>query len=59
MLRPARWPPITRFSAEDLALGIIFHNMGRIGLGLSSLYYLVDVAIAGEALCATAPPACR
>ena len=48
-----------RFSAEDLALGIIFHNMGRIGLGLSSLYYLVDVAIAGEALCATAPPACR
>lgn len=44
-----------RYSAEDLALGIVFHNMGRIDLGLSSLYYLVDVAIAGEAVDAAAP----
>lgn len=40
-----------RYSAEDLALGIIFHNLGRIDLGLASLYYLVDVAIASEAVC--------
>lgn len=44
-----------RFSARDLALGIIFHNMGRIGLGLSSLYYLVDVGIAGDAACRATP----
>lgn len=47
-----------RYSAEDLALGIVFHNMGRIDLGLSSLYYLVDVAVAGEAVCKAAPQAC-
>lgn len=47
-----------RYNAEDLALGIIFHNMGRIGLGLYSLYYLVDVGIAGAAVCRAAPRAC-
>ncbi len=47
-----------RYSAEDLALGMVFHNMGRIHLGLSSLYYLVDVAIASEALCEARPEVC-
>lgn len=40
-----------RYSAEDLALGMVFHNLGRVDLGLASLYYLVDVAIAGEKVC--------
>lgn len=47
-----------RYSAEDLALGMVFHNMGRIELGLSSLYYLVDVAIASETLCNVQPEVC-
>lgn len=47
-----------RYSAGDLALGIIFHNMGRIDLGLSSLFYLVDVSIARDAVCRAAPRAC-
>ena len=41
----------SRFSAEEIALGLIFHNLGRNNLGLASLYYLVDVEIASEALC--------
>jgi len=40
-----------RFSAEEIALGLIFHNLGRNNLGLASLYYLVDVEIASDALC--------
>ncbi|OZG73361.1 hypothetical protein BTA51_10025 [Hahella sp. CCB-MM4] len=40
-----------RFPAEDIALGIIFHNLGRHELGLASLYYLIDVEIATESLC--------
>lgn len=47
-----------RYSAEDLALGLVFHNMGRIELGLSSLYYLVDVAIASDAVCRARPEVC-
>lgn len=47
-----------RYSAEDLALGLVFHNLGRIDLGLDSLYYSVDVAIAAEAVCAARPQAC-
>lgn len=47
-----------RYSAEDLALGLVFHNMGRIGLGLDSLYYSVDVAIAAEAVCNARPELC-
>lgn len=35
-----------RFSAEDIALGLIYHNLGRNQLGLASLYYLVDVQLA-------------
>lgn len=37
-----------RFSAEDIALGLIYHNLGRNRLGLASLYYLVDVQLAAE-----------
>jgi len=47
-----------RYSANDLALGLVFHNMGRIELGLSSLYYLVDVSIASDAVCAARPEVC-
>ncbi|WP_181952720.1 hypothetical protein [Saccharospirillum alexandrii] len=48
-----------RYSAEDIALGLVFHNMGRISLGLDSLFYLVDVRIATEAVCDTRPQACE
>jgi len=34
-----------RFSAEDIALGLVYHNMGRKQLAMASLYYLVDVNI--------------
>jgi len=40
-----------RYNAEEIALGLIFHNLGRNNLGLASLYYLVDVEIASDALC--------
>ncbi len=46
------------FSAEDIALGMIFHNMGRNQFGLASLYYLVDVHLAAEALCHNSPVLC-
>jgi hypothetical protein len=41
----------TAYSAEEIALGLIFHNLGRNNLGMASLYYLVDVEIASEELC--------
>ena len=47
-----------RYSAEDLAVGMIFHNMGRIDLGLASLYYLIDVTIASDLVCAARPAVC-
>lgn len=47
-----------RYSARDLALGMVYHNMGRIELGLSSLYYLIDVAIATELVCDADPESC-
>lgn len=40
-----------RFSAGDIAFGMIFHNLGRNRLGLASLYYVADVELATEALC--------
>ncbi|WP_228160474.1 transglycosylase SLT domain-containing protein [Marinobacter bohaiensis] len=40
-----------RFSAGDIAFGLVYHNLGRNRLGLSSLYYVADVELAGEALC--------
>lgn len=42
-----------RFTAGDIAFGLIFHNLGRDRLGLASLYYVADVQLATEALCRT------
>lgn len=42
-----------RFSAGDIAFGMIYHNLGRDRLGLASLYYVADVQLATEALCQT------
>ncbi|MBV1908999.1 MAG: hypothetical protein KUG78_06725 [Kangiellaceae bacterium] len=39
------------YSAEDIATGIIYHNMGRQDLGMASLYYVIDVAIVANKLC--------
>jgi hypothetical protein len=41
-----------RFTAGDIALGMIFHNLGRSRLGFASLYYVTDVGIATQAACA-------
>lgn len=41
-----------RFTAGDIALGLVFHNLGRHGLAFASLYYVTDVSIATEAACA-------
>lgn len=41
-----------RFTAGDIALGMIFHNLGRDRLGFASMYYVTDVSIAIEAACA-------
>lgn len=43
-----------RFTAGDIAFGLIFHNLGRDRLGLASLYYVADVQLATEALCRSA-----
>lgn len=42
-----------RYSAGDIAFGMVFHNLGRDRLGLASLYYVADVQLATEALCQT------
>lgn len=39
------------FSAGDIALGMVFHNLGRRGFGFASLYYVTDVSIAAAAVC--------
>lgn len=41
-----------RFSAGDIALGLVFHNLGRNQLGFASLYYVTDVGIATQVACA-------
>lgn len=41
------------FSAADIQVGIIYHNLGRRDLGMLSLYYVTDVDIATQALCAS------
>jgi len=41
------------FSAADIQVGIIYHNLGRRDLGMLTLYYVTDVGIATEALCAS------
>ena len=51
---PARYfarhhEPLT---AGDVALGMVYHNLGRSRLGFASLYYVTDVTIATEAACA-------
>lgn len=42
-----------RYSAGDIAFGMVYHNLGRDRLGLASLYYVADVQLATEALCRT------
>lgn len=44
-----------RFSAGDILFGMVFHNLGRNRLGLSSLYYVADVEVAMQDLCASLP----
>lgn len=39
-----------RFSAGDIAFGMVFHNLGRDRLGLASLYYVADVELATQAI---------
>jgi hypothetical protein len=41
-----------RFAAGDIALGMVFHNLGREQLGFAALYYVADVGIATAAACA-------
>jgi len=52
-----------RFSAEDIQVGMIYHNLGREDIGLRSLYYVTDIRLAQEALCAASAmenhPWCR
>jgi hypothetical protein len=40
-------------SAEDIQVGMIYHNLGRRDIGMLTLYYVTDVGIATEALCAS------
>ncbi len=39
------------FTAGDIAVGLVYHNMGRNGLGFASLYYVSDVSVARDYLC--------
>ena len=39
-----------RFSAEDILVGMIFHNLGRRDIGLLTLYYVTDTRLATAAL---------
>jgi hypothetical protein len=43
----------SRFSAEDMLVGIIFHNLGRRDIGLMSLYYVTDARLVQARLCTT------
>ncbi len=40
-----------RYSGEDIATGMIYHNLGRDNFGFASLYYVIDVAIVADTLC--------
>ena len=40
-----------KFTAEDIASGMLFHNLGRTPWGWESLYYMIDIEIAEQALC--------
>ena len=39
-----------RFSAEDVLVGMIYHNLGRRDIGMLTLYYVTDTRLAAEAL---------
>jgi len=39
------------FAAADIALGMVFHNLGRRRFGFASLYYVTDVTLAAGAAC--------
>lgn len=39
-----------KFSAGDIAFGMVFHNLGRNRLGFASLYYTADIRIAQQLL---------
>lgn len=39
------------FTAGDIALAMVFHNLGRRGFGFASLYYVTDVSIAAAEVC--------
>ena len=41
-----------QFSAEDIATGMIFHNLGRQPWGWESLYYVLDIMIVSKSLSA-------
>lgn len=43
------------FTPGDIALGLVFHNLGREALGFASLYYLADTAVATELACEIEP----
>jgi hypothetical protein len=49
-----------RFSTGDMALGMVYHNLGRHRFGFASLYYVTDVTLAEAAVCARFPdlPGC-
>lgn len=44
-----------RFSAMDILVGMIYHNLGRRDLGLRTLYYVTDINLAQQALCSSPP----
>lgn len=39
------------FTANDIALGMLYHNLGRKDIGFSALFYMIDVRIAAHELC--------
>lgn len=42
-----------RFSAEDMLVGMLLHNLGRRDIGLMSLYYVTDARLVQARLCTT------
>lgn len=41
----------THFSADDIATGLLFHNIGREPWGWASLYYALDIQLVANELC--------
>ena len=39
-----------QFSAEDILVGMIYHNLGRRDIGMLTLYYVTDTGLATKAL---------